>query len=175
MEDNRGIFIWLIGFILVITWVISLNGYNDAPARIPLHFDWDGTPNRWGEKTPFNFFLAPLISTALCALMIFLTRFPKLFNFPQKEQIKNWPDAAKKPVYDLLIKMMLVLAFIMSLMFLFIQVQVIESAKSHRLTGGDMWPMWILVAGILAVPIYYLVKISRLVNELQQKITVAGR
>jgi uncharacterized membrane protein len=170
MDDGRQTFILLIGAILLVLWVISVNAYSSLPSRIPVHFDWNGAPNRWADKTPFQFFALPGIATLLSVFLMIISRFPRLYNFPQKMEVNSWPIKKRQPVYALLNKMMYWIGLIIAGMFLFIQMEVIEGEKSQNLAPGKMWPMWILVAVMVAMPIYYLVRVSQLVKEIRGKL-----
>jgi uncharacterized membrane protein len=168
-DDGRSTFIYLIGITLIILWVVSLKAYSELPSRIPVHFNWDGTPNRWDDKTVLHFFLLPGIASLISTFMLIISQYPQLYNFPQKEEVKTWPEEYKIPVYAVLNRMMYWVGFLIALMFLFIQIQIIQGAKSQSFQPANLWPMWILVAVITLLPIYYLVTLSRLVKETRRK------
>jgi uncharacterized membrane protein len=169
-DNSRRAFVLLIGAVLIILWVISLNAYDSLPSRIPVHFNWDGTANRWSDKTPMHFFMLPATATLLSILLIFLSRFPGLYNFPQKEEVKNWPAEKRQPVYNLLNRLIYLIALLISGIFLLIQIEIIRAAKLQKTTPAEMWPLWILVALIIIMPIYYMIRINRLVRELRKTI-----
>lgn len=147
---------------------MSINAYSTLPDRIPVHFNWDGTPDRWDSKSILHFFMLPGLATIISAFMFIISRFPHLYNFPQKEEVKQWPPELRKPVYAVLNRMMYLIALAISVLFLFIQIQVIQGAKSQNFSPSNLWPMWILVAGIVVLPIYYLVRLSRRVKEIRE-------
>jgi uncharacterized membrane protein len=140
------------------------------PAPIPVHFNWDGTPDRWADKSMLNFFLLPGLASIISIFMLVISRFPHLYNFPQKEEVKLWPDEYKFPVYAVLNRMMYLVGFLIALMFLFIQNEIIQGAKTQSFQPANLWPMWILVAVIVVLPIYYLVRMSRLVKETRERL-----
>jgi uncharacterized membrane protein len=170
MDENKRLLIWLNIAVVILAWIFAINSYGSLPDRIPLHFSWDGQPDRWGDKSPLNFFLLPALSMVIVFLMIFLTRFPKLYNFPQKEIVNKWPEDKGKPVYELLNKMMFTIALMIGLMFLYIQYMIVETAKTQRGDPSQFWPILVIVAALLILPIYYLVKIGKLVKEIQKTI-----
>lgn len=149
-------------------WVISINAYSTLPDRIPVHFNWDGTPDRWGNKSILNFFMLPGLSTIISLFMLIISRYPQVYNFPQKEEVKLWPPEYRKLVYAILNRMMYLIGLAISILFLFIQFQIIQGAKSRNFSPSDIWPVWILVAGIVLMPIYYLVHVSRRVKEIKE-------
>jgi len=149
---------------------MSINAYSTLPERIPVHFNWDGTPDRWADKSIIHFYMLPGLATIISLFMLIISRYPQLYNFPQKEEVKLWPPEHKKPVYAILNRMMYLIGLAISVLFLFIQIQVIQGAKSQNFTPSNLWPMWILVAGIVLLPIYYLVQVSRLVKTIREKL-----
>jgi uncharacterized membrane protein len=56
---------------LVFLWTLALWLWPHLPEQIPLHFDGAGAPDRFGARTPWNWFLLPGIATALVGLFAF--------------------------------------------------------------------------------------------------------
>ena len=50
--------------------LVAMN-YARLPARVPLHFNWRGEPDRWGTRA--TIWLLPVIGLAVYALWFFLT------------------------------------------------------------------------------------------------------
>jgi uncharacterized membrane protein len=160
----------LTGLALILIWVLSINAYSVLPSRIPVHFTWDGTPDRWADKTVLHFFLLPGLASIISIFMLVISRFPYLYNFPQKEEVRQWPIEQRQPVYAVLNRMMYWIGLLIAVMFLFIQLQIIQGAKTQSFQPANLWPMWILVAVITLLPIYYLVRLSRLVKEIRERL-----
>ncbi|MGA1392881.1 MAG: DUF1648 domain-containing protein [Phycisphaerales bacterium] len=65
------------------------------PAKIPLHFDAAGVPDRWGPASVANWFMLPFVATWMTAIIgglaVFMPalvrHFPGIVNVPQK---KRW-------------------------------------------------------------------------------------
>ncbi len=51
-----------------------------AEARVPVHFNYAGEPDRWGDGC--SIFLLPLLSCVLYVLMLCSARKPQLINWP---------------------------------------------------------------------------------------------
>ncbi len=76
----------------------------DVPARIPLHFGADGTPDRWGERSALSWFLLPLVGLGLAGGLDALTRWAlrhpeaPAINLPNKAAILALPPERRAPV-----------------------------------------------------------------------------
>lgn len=51
-------------------WVTAVEWWPRLPERVPMHFDWDGTPNRWDSKE--SWWVLPVIGTLIPLLLVFL-------------------------------------------------------------------------------------------------------
>ena len=74
----------------------SLYVYGSLPARIPLHFNAAGTPDRFGGATLGNWMLAPLVAVGLVAMMYGIAWLTgiiphKYVNMPRKRQFLQLP------------------------------------------------------------------------------------
>jgi|GEM_PF-1510251 len=168
MEDNRKTWLWLNIALLAATWLVSIYAYGNLPQRIPVHFTWDGMPDNWSDKTYYTYFFLPLLGTIIVIGMLVLTKFPEIYNFPQKEQIKTWPAEKKKPIHAILSKMMLVIALLVNLLFFFIQFMIIEGAKKQQVEKSQFWIIMGLSIAFLPVVLYYLVRVGKTIEELKK-------
>jgi hypothetical protein len=77
---------------LVMVWGLAIAWWPTLPARIPLHFDASGRPDRWGSSS--QWFLLPMIATLViglvggigAALPAVVRSHPGLVNTPRKKQ-----------------------------------------------------------------------------------------
>lgn len=53
---------------LIVLWAVAISFWGGLPERLPMHFDLAGVPDRWVERTPWNWFLLPGMATALAGL-----------------------------------------------------------------------------------------------------------
>jgi uncharacterized membrane protein len=168
--DRKTLLIWLNVGLLIVAWMMAFSSYNSLPDHIPTHFNFQGQPDAWGEKSPFMFFLLPATQTVIVVLMLILLRFPQYYNFPQKKEVRNWPEKFSRPVYDFLKHFILIVALLINVMFLIIQSMIISSAKA-----GEMNPYWkwcMIISALIWLPllITFLVKINKLVTIQRKKI-----
>lgn len=74
---------------MLLTWILSLLCYPVLPHEIPVHFDAEGTPTGWMDKSPATIFMTPFLETILfllllatCYLGAHLRDFRQLVSWP---------------------------------------------------------------------------------------------
>jgi len=110
---------------LVLLWSLALWLWPDLPERIPLHFDGSGAPDRYGAKTPWNWFLLPGIATLLVGLFSFVlppwieslaARNSVWLNVPRRADFVRLDPAARvravRPVHAMLLSISAELALL---------------------------------------------------------------
>lgn len=88
---------------LAIVWSLAALWWPTLPARIPLHFDGAGVPDRWGPASVANWFMLPFVATwltvlagGIAAFMPALVRtWPAIVNVPQKKRWMALPPEAR--------------------------------------------------------------------------------
>ncbi len=75
---------------LVGLWGIVVISYPELPETIPLHFNFKGIPDSYGDKT--EIFIIPVIATLLFIGLTFLTKNSQFLNFPNKITKQNAPQ-----------------------------------------------------------------------------------
>lgn len=66
--------------LLVFLWWFTVKHYKTLPDTIPVHFDFDGKADNFGNKK--YAFLMPVVLSALYFLFAFIVRSPESANFP---------------------------------------------------------------------------------------------
>lgn len=66
--------------LLVFLWWFSIKNYKALPETIPIHFDFDGKADNFGNKK--FFYLMPAVLTVIYFLFAFLLRIPESANYP---------------------------------------------------------------------------------------------
>lgn len=66
--------------LVVFFWWFTLKHYKTLPKRIPVHFDFDGKADNFGNKA-YSFFI-PLLGTFFYFLFAYTLRHPETANFP---------------------------------------------------------------------------------------------
>lgn len=79
--------------ILALGWWVAISAWPQLPARIPVHFNLTGEPDRWGAR--WMIFIGPLTGSVICAVLAWL------FNRP--DALARFPMAARAPLNCLLL------------------------------------------------------------------------
>ncbi|KXH85953.1 DUF1648 domain-containing protein [Chryseobacterium kwangjuense] len=66
--------------LLVFFWWFTVKHYKTLPARIPVHFDFDGKADNFGSK--HYSFITPVLGTVLYFFFVYALRHPEAVNFP---------------------------------------------------------------------------------------------
>lgn len=61
--------------------------WTQLPARVPTHFGLSGPPDSFGPKS--SLLALPVIATVLYVGLTFVSRFPRVFNYPVKLTEEN--------------------------------------------------------------------------------------
>ncbi len=170
MEANKTL-IWLNITIVLFAWMVSVVAFNELPERIPTHFGLNGKPDRWSDKTPLIFYMMPTIQVVMVVIFIWIIRYPKLFNFPQKNEIKNWPEENKKPIYKYLSKMSLVICLMINLLFLTIQYSIIYGAKTETMSKIALVLIIIMTFSFIPLTVFILANLNKIIKETKKTLS----
>lgn len=143
-------------------WVFAIVAYSSLPETIPTHFDFSGAVNGYGGKGML--FLLPSISFVLYIGMYLLNRRPDIFNYPQKITEEN-----AATMYSIATKMIRVINFIISVVFLAIEFISIDAASSNSSTIGA-WVIMLLIIVIFAPVVWYARKLFKVMSNNSHKI-----
>ena len=134
-------------------WLWPTLVWHGLPERFAVHFALDGTPNGWGGRG--TLLIAPIITTALDALLLLLARAPHLYNYTVRITEENAPRE-----YRVGRSLMLWLAAELSALFLFAEGVMIAAARdAHAAAAIAYLPILLLVLfATLGWHIYRMVK-----------------
>lgn len=132
---------------------LVIRGWSSLPATIPTHFDAAGNADGWGPK--YMIWLLPAISVVMIPLMLFLRRFPWLSNTPIKITEEN-----VKHQYALIVRLLSVLACVISLLFLALVYDTISIAGGGSSYLGT-WFMPVFITPIIGTLLWYFVSAIR--------------
>lgn len=126
--------------------VLVFQNWTSLPNTIPTHFNASGIADGWGPKGMI--WVLPAISVVMVPLILLLCRFPWLSNTPIKITEQNAVIQ-----YGLIVRLLSVLACVVSMLFLVLVYDTITIAK-----GGTSLLGWWLVpifVGATIVPILW--------------------
>ncbi len=139
----------VVGFTLFLTF----DSYPELPKIIPTHFSATGVPDKFGHKTSIWFL--PIVSLVLCAGLWILGKYPQYFNYLTEINEEN-----AQRQYQLASKMVRVLGFLVSLVFLFATYETIQVSQNEINTNGS-WHFFFTVFSFLIVLIIYIYKSNK--------------
>ena len=129
----------------VIVWAIIIWQVSKAPNVIATHFDMNGHPNGYGS--PWGLMFPCIITTVVGACLLAAAYFPHTINVPVEVKTPRQ--------YELLIRMTRIIAMIMLLLTLAIPMTLLVFSSPQT------WPVFGIIALIIAVIIYYCVQIYK--------------
>ena len=162
------------GGLLAACFVSVFRVWNELPAKIPVHFGIDGTPDRYADKAEglLIFLLAPVLLTLVLYgsawFVPFARRWPSLLNVPRKEEFLRLPEAAQERYFLVIMEFMFLLTAIINTMFLFICQGTIAVAQGQAttLSGWAVWPgLALTIAACLVYVIRLVIMPGKLIDE----------
>ena len=129
----------------VIVWAIIIWQVSKAPNVMATHFDMNGHPNGYGS--PWGLMFPCIMTTVVGACLLAAAYFPHTINVPVEVKTPRQ--------YELLIRMTRITALIMLLLTLVIPMTLLVFSSPQT------WPVFSIIALMIAVIIYYCVQIHR--------------
>lgn len=126
--------------------------WDTLPPRVATHFGIDGKADGWGPRSML--LMLPSIGLGTCVLMLALSRFPQIGNYPV-----NVTEFNAERVYVLGRELLLVINGMITGMFVWIQHEILQGAM-----GGEAKLNVLIIFGItgllMASSLVYLVRIA---------------
>jgi uncharacterized membrane protein len=149
------------------TFGAALLHHRQLPARVPVHFDLAGLPDRWADRSWGTTLAAPLLGLAATALLYasagflgWLRRHPRMVNLPSKDAFLALPPELQDPVWRQLKAMVHWLAVPQTLVFL--AMVALAPGEDGRLR---IWPVLLPAAAVVVLPIWLGLRVSAGVRE----------
>lgn len=110
--------------------------WGSLPERVPIHFTWQGIPDRYGKRGSLLF--EPVLGLLVLILMMFCEHIPAEWcNFPVEVTEEN-----REKLYEIGVKMLSVIKV------LAVTVCLYAGISGNLIGSAPMWPELILIAGI---------------------------
>ncbi len=136
----------IMGLVLLIA--LPFYYYGGLPDQIPTHFNAAGEPDAYGSKT--SVWVLPIVGLLLAVGMMYLNRFPHLFNYTVSITEEN---AMRQ--YSKATRMMRVINVLLVFAFVYINYTTIQTALGHAKGLGN-GVIIIFILGIFGTMFYYL-------------------
>lgn len=154
-------------------WWRAVQWYPRLPDRIPVHFDASGTPDRWTQRNPTEWFLLPAVSLGLLGLLLgvglalpwFARHAPELINVPHKKRFLQLPIKSRIAVLAPTRTFMAWTATLLGAMFLWLIEGSALVATGSAATLA-VWPTLVVVGLILLSLIPYAVATRRRIEHM---------
>lgn len=156
--------------VLIMCWMVFIAAA-PLPQRIPTHFAFDGTPDKWGDKDSLTvLMLVAIIVCALLYLLLFLLlpwfqKRPNLLSFPDIERFQALPPEKQQIYWDLIKEFLTALIVCMN----FIWTSILWGAIQVASQNAKKLPGWAIMPGlilILALCIFYIRRMMKLPGDL---------
>lgn len=174
--DSRNIvripFVIACGMVAV-NLLTAMSLWTTLPERFPVHFDFSGHPDRFAERSSFEFFLLPALSLFLTGLLLGITHFadrladshPEWINVPNKERfLALRADQRKLAMEPVRIALSWIAAYLNGL-FLYILIGT-ERVANGAWSTLPSWPVLVFVAFVFGTVIHLVVRANRVVAAL---------
>lgn len=128
-------------FLVIGLWVLWLAGvYGDLPDSIPVHFDATGEPDARGRRAMIWSLPVVALITNFMVLVV-PRRVPEMINYP-----RTIHDGNRESQVRLVMQFMSGIAWVITLMFIFISWITVRTALDGRPPAGSGIGIWVLMA-----------------------------
>ncbi|MCI8991452.1 MAG: DUF1648 domain-containing protein [Eubacterium sp.] len=105
----------------------------EIPDKIPMHYGFDGTIDRWGAKS--EIIIMPVVTGGMYIFLTFIERVPQIWNIGVEVTKEN-----KERIYSLVLHLISTIKFIVICIFTYLSVKIA--------IGGGL-PAWFLPVVLL--------------------------
>lgn len=152
---------------LAFMWSWGLYSYALLPEVVPTHFDTDGEPTAYGEKTAYLIMLLALSIAPITILLLtsfrfaLLNRHQYLINLPAFYfLLTKLPFDERGRWVNRYFEAVLLLGCGLNLVMIFIELETYKGAMLGRMSSSFLQILTLAIAALLAAFIYYLRALS---------------
>lgn len=138
---------------LMVLWWLVIMYFDNLPDKIPTHFDFAGKIDSYGSKS--SLWGLPLVASIIIIGISILNRFPHIFNYPTTIKPTN-----AHSLYASATRLLRVLKWSVAIIFLFIEIMVIQKATGSNANFGR-WIMPTVLFIVFIPTIIFLIYISK--------------
>lgn len=164
---------------LVLMAVSLVEAWHRLPDNLPLHFSFDGHPNRGGSKEELLIVVGVVILATLPMLAggwwkRLIRRHPRWINMPRKAEILNLPEDQQELYRELMVEFMAAMGAAMSLLFLLLIRGILAVVLDH-LDTLPWWALWPGMGALALVMLIYIPGMIRMPRKLVARHGTSGR
>ena len=154
----------------LLAWAVWL--WPDVPARVPVHFGFDGQPDRWADRSVWSWFGLPLVGLATAASIDVFVRWSLRrpgapgVNLPNKEAILALPPEKRAPVLARVADLVYGAVAWCLVAFALIQVGTWVEARG---ASGTVWTLGGVLAAVAGPLAALVVGLARIDTELKRQ------
>lgn len=145
--------------------------YPRLPGRIPMHFDLSGQPDRWAERSLFNWFLLPVFTAVLALFLHWIAgvaaRNPHTWNVPDKGRFLAMSPGARAPIVARMQAFVAFVSVVVTLLMSAIQFAIFQAA-TEREPEPSAWMLGVIgvtVAVILVCGLRLNGRVGRMIRD----------
>lgn len=132
---------------LVLAMAVGLSmSFSKLPARVPMHYGWNGLPDSWAGRSSLAVLL--VIALPVNLLLLGVQRIPESYNFPVEVTPENARD-----LYTVTRRMVILLQLAINLVFASILLMTVLVARGV-LSGIPPWWLLLVLGMILGVIVW---------------------
>jgi len=152
--------------LMVYTYVLIQSNLSKLPQRIPTHFNAAGDADGWGSPNTLWILLGVQILTSAVFLIVpYLgKRFPATVHLGSR-RMSDYTPAQRLRILPLLHDMMGYTSLVTNLFFAAMLHEIIQAAAQPIPHIHMLWPLGLLLGGILGLSVYYMRKARQLAEE----------
>jgi uncharacterized membrane protein len=164
-EKRWHLYVFIMSVVLIVfSFIYALLAWNDLPSRIPIHFNFSGEPDAWGNKNIFSLFFPFIMQIIFTPLMLFLYFKPQYMSMPTSLLLTTLPEKQKTTAFGLIRNVAVFTLLWLNLIFAFISYMIVSGAKEEALPYQG-WILLFLVAVMLFWLVWYNIYIYRIIKK----------
>lgn len=140
----------LLFFLLL--WAICIVELVYLPDIIPIHFDFSGRPDNYGNK--YSLIMLPIIISLVAILFTYLCKRPHIFNYPTKITNEN-AEKQYRTAAQMLRVLKLGILFFCNIILILVYFSI-----THQNINLGIWTLPLIFCSIILPTIIYVIKLS---------------
>jgi uncharacterized membrane protein len=146
---------------------LTAANYGSLPDKIPVHFNFSGTPDGWSDKG-LGAWMIPIVAVVMNLIfggsMWVVRNKPAWVNVPRKAEFMALSADARAPINDMVARFVLWMAVLVEVLLIYIQAGMVAVALGAWKTL-PVWPSFAIIGGFVVYISIMYVRISRAIRR----------